>query len=120
MKEETMSKEAFKQIVSPEIQQAATQHAANDMANTKGSAQQDQPQQDQGGKGLFSQAADLLGAAYDVAQKPVMQGAAEVAQALFTGNTYVPYGEGQLSQEPKHGLPEAAKQQEMERGGREM
>lgn len=117
-----MSKEAFKQIVaadSPDIQQAVTSHAQNDMANIQGAGQEQV-------KGLFAQVAgavvDTVGAAYDLAQKPTMQGAAELAQALFSpnGNAYVPYGEGQRSNDvPQHGLPEAAKQQEMERGGME-
>lgn len=69
---------------------------------------------------------DALGAAYDVAMRPGMQGAAEAASALFNGNAFVPYGEAQNSklfqdvpqqETPQHGLPEKA--QEMERGGRE-
>ncbi|MBP3955470.1 hypothetical protein J8F10_09270 [Gemmata sp. G18] len=49
-----------------------------------------------------------------------VQGQAEVAQALFNGNAYVPYGEGQKGVEqetPQHGLPPVAqveKQQEVE------
>lgn len=116
-----MSKEAFKQIVSesPDIQQAVTSHAQNDMANIRGAGQEAQDT-----KGLFSQVAgavvDTVGAAYDLAQKPGMQGAAELASALFNGSAYVAYGEGQQSNDvPQHGLPEAAKQQEMERGGME-
>ena len=37
-----------------------------------------------------------------------VQGQAEVAQALFNGSAYVPYGEGQKGVEqeaPQHGLP---------------
>lgn len=77
--------------------------------------------------GLFT---DLVGGAYDVARQPAMQGAAEVAQALFSGNAYVPYGDGQRStlfaaqeapaqEAPQHGLPEQAtgQEQQAERGG---
>jgi hypothetical protein len=37
---------------------------------------------------------DILGKIYDGAERPVIQGAAEIGQAIFTGNAYVPYGRG--------------------------
>jgi hypothetical protein len=64
---------------------------------------------------------EVLGKIWDEAARPVMQGNAEVAQALFSpsGSAFVPYGEGQRSAEvtpqeaPQHGLPpEAARQAE--------
>jgi hypothetical protein len=53
----------------------------------------------------------------------VTQGAHELSAAMFTGSAYVMYPrhEGQDGVEhPLHGLPEEAKQQEVERGGMEM
>lgn len=77
--------------------------------------------QQQSNVGQFMQGAkELLGAAYDVAQRPVMQGAAEVTQALFTGSAYVPYGEGQRSEEPQHGLPKEAQVEKQKDVGMEM
>lgn len=43
-----------------------------------------------------------------------LQGQAEMAGALFNGNAYVPYGDGQDVIEPQR-----EQQQEMERGGME-
>ena len=63
----------------------------------------------------FGTAAKVAGVAFDVAERPGMQGAAELASALFTGNSYVPYGEGQQSEEAKHGLSnEVQKSRELE------
>lgn len=45
-----------------------------------------------------------------------VQGQAELAGALFNGNAFVPYGEGQKPPE----TPEAEQQKEQERGGMEM
>jgi hypothetical protein len=108
-----MSKEAFKQIVSdaPDIQQAVTQHAMNDMANVQQAAQ---PAQD--GKSLFGQI--LSEAAKDIGAelgRLGVQGQAEMAGALFNGNAYVPYGAGQNAPEP-----DKAQEQQVERGGRDM
>ena len=36
----------------------------------------------------------ILGRIYDEAERPVIQGTAEIGQALFMGNAYVPYGRG--------------------------
>lgn len=108
-----MSKEAFKQIVSdsPEIQHAATQQVTNDMANVQQSAQ---PAQD--GKSVFGQI--LSDMAQDIGAEMGrlgVQGRAEMAGALFNGNAYVPYGDGQNGAEPE----KAQQQQELERGGME-
>lgn len=53
-----------------------------------------------------------------------VQGQMEVANALFNGSSFVPYGPGQWSKAdregaPEHGLPHEA-QKEQERGGMEM
>lgn len=55
------------------------------------------------------------------------QGAMEMAQALFNGAAFTPYGPGQYSPTPEldqgtpdHVSQEAEQQQQQERGGREM
>lgn len=109
-----MSKEAFKQIVSesPDIQQAVTSHAQNDMANVQQAAQ---PAQD--GKSVFGQI--LSDMAQDIGAelgRLGVQGQAELAGALFNENAYVPYGAGQNAPEPEKAQEH---QQELERGGME-
>ncbi len=109
-----MSKEAFKQIIAdaPDIQQAATQHAMSDMANVQQAAQ---PVQD--GKTVFGQI--LSDMAQDIGAelgRLGVQGRAEIAGALFHGNAYVPYGDGQNAVEPEKAQQQ---QQEIERGGME-
>ncbi|SRR6266852_91025 len=55
-----------------------------------------------------------------------VQGQMELASAIFGNGAFVPYGPGQYTPSPEHGLPkEAAKQQEPQeqensRGGRDM
>jgi hypothetical protein len=66
---------------------------------------------------------------YETFKQKGVQGAAEIAQALFSNsNSYVPYGRGQgtskdhdqaNSQEQGHGV-HGKEQPEHERGGREM
>jgi hypothetical protein len=55
------------------------------------------------------------------------QGAMEMAQALFNGAAFTPYGPGQYTPTPEvdkggqeHDVQKAKPQQEQERGGREM
>lgn len=108
-----MSKEAFRAIVSdsPDRQQAAAQHAMNDMANI-----QESPRAAQDGKSLFGQI--LSDVAQDIGVelgRLGVQGQAELAGALFNGNAYVPYGEGPRAADS----PQQEQQQEMERGGME-
>lgn len=113
-----MSKEAFKAIVSdpPDIQQAVTQHAMNDMANMREAAQ---PSNE---KGMLAQVFSAI-VNSDVVQdgkselgRLGVQGQAEMAGALFNGNAYVPYGAGQHAPEPEKAQEQ---QQQMERGGME-
>jgi hypothetical protein len=69
---------------------------------------------------------------YETFKAKGIQGAAEIAQALFSnGNSYVPYGPGQnlqnssqdhdnaKAQAEEHGV-DAKEQPEQDRGGREM
>ncbi|VTR93080.1 unnamed protein product [Gemmata massiliana] len=57
-----------------------------------------------------------------------VQGAAEIANVLFTGSGFVPYGAGQQAHAPEHGVtpdapaPEShlAPEHQQERGGMEM
>ena len=44
---------------------------------------------------LFEKGLDLVGAGYDQMSKPVQQGAAELAAALFQGDGFMPVGIGQ-------------------------
>ena len=56
-------------------------------------------------------------------RRMTVQGSAELASALFQGQTYVPYGSGQVvDQKANDGVEQTspAVQQERERGGREM
>jgi hypothetical protein len=79
------------------------------MANVQQAAQ---PAQD--GKSVFGQI--LSDVAQDIGAEMGrlgVQGQAELAGALFNGNAYVPYGEGQT------GVEAQQQQQEMERGGME-
>lgn len=56
-------------------------------------------------------------------QRVGMQGAAEIAAALFNGNGFVPYGQGQMRDQEKDGNEGAEQQKEQqkeqERGGME-
>ena len=107
-----MSAEAFKQILSnsSSIQQAVTRHAVNDLANAPEAAGATDA------KGFFGQL--VSGVAQDIGAelgRLGVQGQAELAGALFNGNAYVPYGEGQKVMDGREDV-----QQEAERGGREM
>jgi len=61
---------------------------------------------------------DVLSDIVTEGKRLAVQGQAEMAGALFNGNAYVPYGEGQKAPEqeaPQHGLPaEAQKGKEKE------
>jgi len=37
----------------------------------------------------------ILGGIYDVLERPVVQGAGELAHGIFSGSAYLPYGRGQ-------------------------
>lgn len=71
---------------------------------------------------------EAMGKVWDELKKPVNQGQAEMANLLFQGQAFVPYGEAQQEakiDKPEHGLPpEASKEQEqqkdVERGGMEI
>lgn len=64
---------------------------------------------------------EALGKVWDELERPGKQGTAELANTLFNGQAFVPYGEGQRSadiqkDEPTHGLPpEAQKQPEQQK-----
>jgi hypothetical protein len=47
-------------------------------------------------------------------------GGHELSSAMFTGNAYVQYARKDSKDEPEHGLPQEAQQQEQSRNGREM
>lgn len=69
---------------------------------------------------VLGQVKEIGGAIWDGAASHAEHGAAELASAIYTGNAYVPYGWSQADSEveaPK--TPEAAKEQEQDRGGRE-
>ena len=114
-----MSKEAFKAIVAdaPDVQQAVTRHAMNDMANMREAAQ---PSNE---KGMLAQVFSAI-VNSDVVQdgkselgRLGVQGQAEMAGALFNGSAYVPYGDGQRNNAGQEA--EQQQQQERERGGME-
>jgi hypothetical protein len=48
---------------------------------------------------MFSKVAGEIGQEFD---RSVVQGAAEIGSALFTGNSYVPYGQGQNRPSAEH------------------
>jgi hypothetical protein len=50
---------------------------------------------------MFSKATSEIGEEID---RLVVQGSAEFASALFTGNAYVPYGQGQNRAGVEHGM----------------
>ncbi len=52
-------------------------------------------------------------------KEQLKHGSHELASAMFTGNTYVQYARKDSKDEPEHGLPQEAQQQEQSRGGME-
>jgi hypothetical protein len=50
---------------------------------------------------MFSKGMHEIGQEFD---RSVVQGAAEIGSALFTGNGYVPYGQGQNRDGGVHGM----------------
>lgn len=70
-------------------------------------------------KEILGDVAQVAGKAWDQVEAPMIQGNAELANALFNGNAYVPYGPGQEIEAPAQVAPEMAEPQ-IEMGGREM
>jgi hypothetical protein len=119
--------EELKSDVSPEIGEAVVRHAENDLG---GVPPPEPPTQESGQSvigAIMDGAVQAAGGLWDALERPGIQGAAEVAGALFNGTGYVPYGSGQAvkldgndGEDQQVRSPQQEPQQEMDRGGIEM
>lgn len=72
-------------------QDAVVRHARDDLGNVPGAANAPRAEYT-AGEAVGAFAKGVGDAVMSAAEKLIPQGAAEVAQALYTGNAYVPYG----------------------------